>query len=88
MASMKIEVFSTTCAKCKMLDVVVRTAIQEMDIDADVTRITNTTLFKERGVSRIPALIINGKHILEGRVPTVTEMKSIIRNEMMDPSVQ
>ncbi len=81
---LKVEVFTSTCAKCKMLDVVVRTAIQEMDIEADIKNIHDAIYTKERGVSRVPALFINNKLILEGRVPTVTEMKGILKDEMMD----
>ncbi len=81
---LKIEVFTSTCAKCKMLEVVVRTAIQEMDIEADVKNIHDAIYIRERGVTRVPALFINNKLIVEGRVPTVTEMKGIIKDEMLD----
>ncbi len=77
---------TSTCAKCKMLVVVVRTAVQEMEIEADIKNVHDATYIREKGVSRIPALIINNKVIVEGRVPTVTEMKGIIKDEMMDPT--
>ena len=81
---LKIEVFTSTCAKCKMLEVVVRTAIQEMDVEADVKNIHDALYIREKGVTRVPALFINNKLIVEGRVPTVTEMKGIIKDEMLD----
>jgi predicted DsbA family dithiol-disulfide isomerase len=71
-----------------MLDVVVRTAIQEMEIEADIKNIHDAIYTKERGVSRVPALFINNKLLVEGRVPTVTEMKGIIKDAMLDPSYQ
>lgn len=83
---LKIEVFTSTCAKCKMLEVVVRTAVHEMEIEADVKNIHDAIYIREKGVSRVPALIINNKIIVEGRVPTVTEMKDIIKDEMLDPT--
>jgi hypothetical protein len=67
-----------------MLEVVVRTAIQEMDIEAEVKNIHEAIYIREKGVTRVPALMINNKLILEGRVPTVTEMKGIIKDEMLD----
>jgi glutaredoxin len=67
-----------------MLEVVVRTAIQEMDIEADVKNIHDAIYIREKGVTRVPALFINNKLIVEGRVPTVTEMKGIIKDEMLD----
>jgi hypothetical protein len=81
---LKIEVYTSTCAKCKMLDVVVRTAIQEMDIEANVKNIHDAIYVRERGVTRPPALFINNKLIVEGSVPTVTEMKVLIKDEMLD----
>jgi small redox-active disulfide protein 2 len=81
---LKIEVFTSTCAKCKMLEVVVRTAIHEMEIDADVKNIHDAIYIREKGVTRVPALFINNKLIVEGRVPTVTEMKGLIKDEMLD----
>ena len=81
---LNVEVFTSTCAKCKMMDVVVRTAIYEMDIEADIKNIHDATFIRERGINHVPALFINNKLIVEGRVPTVMEMKDIIKNEMLD----
>jgi glutaredoxin len=67
-----------------MLDVVVRTAIYEMDIEADIKNIHDAIFIRERGITQVPALFINNKLIMEGRVPTVIEMKDIIKNEMLD----
>ena len=83
---LKIEVLTSTCAKCKMLEVVVRTAVQEMDIEADIKSIHDAIYIREKGVTRVPALFVNNKLIVEGRVPTVTEMKGIIKDEMLDIS--
>jgi small redox-active disulfide protein 2 len=83
---LKIEVFTSTCAKCKMLVVVVQTALQEMEIEADVKNIHDAIYTREKGITRVPALMINNKLIVEGRVPTVTEMKGIIKDEMRDPT--
>jgi len=81
---LKIEVFTSTSAKNKMLEVVVRTAIQEMNMEADIKNVHDAVYIREKGVTRLPALSINNKLVLEGRVPTVTEMKGIIKDEMLD----
>ena len=59
-----------------------KTAIQEMDIEADVKNIHDAIYIREKGVTRVPALLINNKLIIEGRVPTVTEMKGIVRTTL------
>ena len=61
-----------------------RTAIQEMDIEANVKNIHDAIYVRERGVTRPPALFINNKLIVEGSVPTVTGMKVLIKDEMLD----
>ncbi|MGD0818987.1 MAG: hypothetical protein ABR986_11435, partial [Methanomassiliicoccales archaeon] len=51
---LKIEVYTSTCAKCKMLDVVVRTAIQEMDIDTVLSRRPQIALVDELAHTNAP----------------------------------
>jgi predicted RNA-binding protein with PUA domain len=35
----------------------------------------------EKGVIQTPALIINGKIIMQGKIPTVEQLKEIIQRE-------
>ncbi len=72
---MKIEVFGTGCKKCRQLEGKVLEVIKEMNLDAEVTKVTRMEEIMERGVYKIPALTINGELVFSGKVPSSTEIK-------------
>ncbi len=76
---MKIEVLVIGCAKCKRLERNVEVALQELDLDNEVIRITDIEEIKRRGIMRVPVLFINGEVKSTGGVPSVEEIKSMLR---------
>lgn len=75
---MDILVLGPGCMNCQTLEKRVRTAVSELNIEADIYKITDITKIAEFGVMRTPALVIDNKVMFYGRVPTVTELKEII----------
>ncbi|MBP2146630.1 small redox-active disulfide protein 2 [Methanofollis sp. W23] len=73
-----IEVFGTGCAKCKRTAKNVEKAVAEMGIEAEVVKIEEINAITDRGVLLTPALAVNGEMKVEGRVPTVDEVKEIL----------
>lgn len=76
---MKIEVFGTGCPKCNMLERDVRKVLGELRIEADVVKVTSIDEMVERGLMTTPALAVNGEIVVAGRVPTVAEIREIIK---------
>lgn len=76
--TMKIEVLGTGCAKCKRLFDNVQTAVKELGIAAEVSKIEDIDAIATSGVMMTPALIINNEIVTEGRVPDVNEIKSLV----------
>lgn len=56
----------------------VRTALEDLRVQAEVDKITDYLEIVKYGVMRTPALVIDGRVVLYGRVPTVDELKKII----------
>ena len=77
-AKMEIKVLGTGCAKCKALDQVTREAVKELELDANVEKIEDIQRIMEYGVMMTPALIVNDKVILKGKVPSLKKMKSLL----------
>ena len=75
---MEIKVLGTGCANCKTLEKSVFNALAEMNFDADVEKVEDITQIMAYGVMRTPALVINGKVVMSGRVPSVKDLKEII----------
>jgi len=74
----KIEVMSGRCAKCKRLEVVVRRAIYELDIPADIIIVSDFETIRSRGIMSLPALCVNDKTVLSGAVQDLEGLKALI----------
>jgi small redox-active disulfide protein 2 len=77
---LKIEVLAFGCSKCRLMEVATHAAIEELGIDVDVDKFQDIEEAKRRGVMSQPALFINGKLMVQGRVPSIDEIKEMIVN--------
>ncbi len=75
---MDILVLGPGCMNCVTLEKRVRTAVKELNLEADVFKISDYAKIAEYGVMRTPALVINEKVIFYGIVPSVEELKDYI----------
>jgi small redox-active disulfide protein 2 len=84
--AVKIEVYTSTCGTCKKLEQVVHEAVAEMKIDVEIVKLQDGISARERGVTQAPAFFVNGKLVLEGRVPLIQETIDIIMDAINDIS--
>jgi len=75
---MEIKVLGTGCPKCKALERFTRIAASETGISADIEKVEDIYKIMALGVMQTPALVINQKVVLSGRLPTVAEIKEIL----------
>ena len=75
---MNIKILGTGCPRCKALEQVTRSAVAELGITADVEKVEDIVKIMNYGVVRTPALVIDEKIALSGRVPTLTEVKEVL----------
>jgi len=76
---MKIEILGTGCAKCKATEKVVRKAVEELGIQAEVIKVEDLQDIVNRGVMMTPAVIVDGEVKIVGHTPTLDEIKKIIK---------
>ena len=69
----------TGCVKCKRLEKNAREAVAELAIAAEVVKVEDLQDIMDRGLMMIPALFIDGEAKAIGRVPSVEEIKSILK---------
>jgi len=79
---MNIKVLGTGCAKCKSLEQTTRNAVAEMGITATIEKVEDIVEIMAYGVMQTPALVINEKVTLSGRVPSVAEIKEILTKNL------
>ncbi len=77
---MEIKVLGTGCAKCKSLEKVTRKAVDELNLDATVTKVEDIQKIMEYSIMRTPALVIDEKVVLSGQLPKVADLKELITN--------
>lgn len=75
---MEIKVLGTGCPKCKALERTTKEAVAELGIEAMVTKVEDIIEIMKTGVMTTPALVVDGKILVKGRVPSVEEIKSLI----------
>ncbi len=76
---MKIEILGPGCSKCKATEKNVKKAVEELGIQADVVKIEDIQEIVDRGVMLTPAVIIDGEVKIEGRKPSIEEIKKLIK---------
>jgi small redox-active disulfide protein 2 len=76
---MKIEVLGPGCPKCQSTEQTVRKALTELNVQAEVVKVTDINAIIEKGVMWTPALVIDGKLALQGKIPTLEQVKQLIK---------
>jgi small redox-active disulfide protein 2 len=77
-AQMEIKVLGTGCAKCKTLEQHTNEALKDLEFSADVIKVEDIVEIMNFGVMTTPALVVNGKVVVKGKVPSVSEIKDLL----------
>lgn len=76
---MEIKVLGPGCPKCEMVEKRVRRALVELNITADVEKISDIGRMISLGISATPGVIINGVIKSTGRIPRMEDIKAWIK---------
>jgi small redox-active disulfide protein 2 len=75
---MKIEILGVGCPKCKQLTANAEAAAKELNIQAEISKVTDIDKITEYGVMMTPALAVDGTVVSAGKVLSKEEIKEII----------
>jgi small redox-active disulfide protein 2 len=75
---MKIEILGVGCPKCKQLTANAEVALKELNIVAEISKVTDIVKITEYGVMMTPALAVDGTVVSAGKVLSKDEIKKII----------
>jgi len=75
---MEIKILGTGCPNCKVLERTTREVISEMNLDANVTKEEDIMKIMSYGVMHTPALVVDEKVVLSGRMPSRNEVKKLL----------
>lgn len=75
---MEIKVLGSGCKKCSTLEKATKEAVADLNIDANIEKVEDIVKIMEYGVMSTPALVVNGKVVVSGRVPSPKELQSLL----------
>ena len=75
---MEIKILGPGCPKCKTLEKLTREVVEQNGIDATVSKVEDIVAIMNYGVMTTPALVIDEKVVMKGRVPSAEEIKRLI----------
>lgn len=75
---MEIKILGTGCPKCKSLEKVTRDVVEANGFDAEISKVEDIMEILSYSVMSTPALVVNGKVEVKGRIPSADEIKQIL----------
>jgi len=75
---MKIQVAGPGCPRCQETEKNVRETCSQLNLAADISHVFDMKEFIKLGVLFTPAVIVDGKIVVSGKLPTVEELKKIL----------
>jgi small redox-active disulfide protein 2 len=75
---MKLQILGTGCAKCNALTQAAEQAAKALGLPYELEKITDLKQIMSFGVMTTPALVVDGKVKVSGKVPSVDEVKKLL----------
>ena len=78
---MVIKILGSGCPNCKRLEQLVKEAVSENNVDASIEKVQDIQEIIAFGVMSTPALVINEKVKVFGRIPNKNAIKMYLEEE-------
>ncbi len=76
---MDIKVLGPGCRNCVTLEKRTREALTDLDLDAEIEKVTDTADIMGYGVMSTPGLVVDGTVVISGKVPSVRQLKTLLQ---------
>ncbi len=75
----QVKILGTGCPKCKHLEEKVRKTVEELNIDASISKVEDIMDIMAYGIMRTPGLVIDEKVVMSGRLPSQSELNEFLK---------
>jgi len=75
---MEIKILGTGCAKCKTLEKLTREVVAQNGFNANITKVEDITEIMKYHIMSTPALVVNDKVEIKGRIPSSEEIRQLL----------
>jgi len=76
---LSIKILGSGCANCKRLEQIARKVVAENAIEAEIEKVTDYAEIMKFGIMSTPGLVVNGKVVSSGRIPSEVEVTSWLK---------
>jgi len=78
---MIIKILGSGCPNCQRLEANAKQAIDDLNLDAKIEKVTDITAIMNYGIMSTPALVADEKVLSYGRIPDVEEIKQLLKQD-------
>jgi len=75
----KLQILGTGCPKCKKLAENAEAAARDLGIEYEIEKVTDISEIMKFGVMMTPALAVGGDVKVAGRIPSVEDIKTMLK---------
>ena len=75
---MKLQIYGSGCETCKSLAAHAEAAAQALGVSFEMEKVTDMNAIIDAGVMRTPALAVDGKVIIQGKVASADEVRALL----------
>jgi small redox-active disulfide protein 2 len=79
MSMLNIKILGPGCANCRKLEEIVRQAVEALQVEAQIVKVTDMQEILAYDILKTPGLVINEKLVMSGRVPSPETVAGLIR---------
>lgn len=83
-----IIIYGPGCPKCAKLAEVTEQVMQELHLEAPLKKVTDAMQFSVAGVLALPALAVDDKILVSGRIPSRDEIRKILQEASLKDSLR
>ena len=78
-----IKILGSGCANCKRVEQIARKVVEEMDVQAEIVKVTDYKDIMAYNILSTPGLVINENLVCAGRIPTPAEVTTWLAHAAM-----
>ena len=75
----KIEILGPGCARCRQTHRIIQHVVEQEGLEIEVVKDESLLRMAALDVISVPAVAVDGKVVVSGRVPTAAEMRVLLR---------
>lgn len=77
---LNVKILGSGCANCKRLEAMARKVAEELKLEAEFEKVTDMTEIMKWPILSTPGLVVNGKVVSSGRIPSEKEIAGWLTN--------